>query len=84
MQKLEPRIRSRPVVARQRLVPRADSKARVEKVGSMKIARKLCITVATMAVSLGLVAIAAPAEASRDTSWGCGGLCIVLPGSPDS
>ena len=46
----------------------------------MKIARKVCITVAAMSVTLGLVAVAAPAQASRDTSWGCGGMCIVAPG----
>ena len=50
--------------------------------GRMNIARKVCITLAAMSVTLGAVAVAAPAEASRDTSWGCGGLCIVLPDLP--
>ncbi len=40
----------------------------------MKLARKVCITL-TVALSLGLVGAAAPAQAYRDTSWGCGGLC---------
>jgi hypothetical protein len=45
----------------------------------MKIARKVCITMAAMSVTFGLVAVAAPAQASRDTSWGCGGMCISVP-----
>ncbi len=43
--------------------------------------RKLCISIATLAMSIGLVGIAAPAEATKDTSWGCGGLCFAVPGS---
>jgi hypothetical protein len=43
--------------------------------------RKLCITIATLAMSFGVVGIAAPAEAMKDTSWGCGGLCFAEPGS---
>ena len=42
----------------------------------MNIARKVCITVAATAVSFGLLGVAAPAEA-RDSSWGCGGGCVV-------
>jgi len=42
----------------------------------MNFARKVCMTVAALAVSLGLIGVAAPAEATRDTSWGCGGLCV--------
>lgn len=42
----------------------------------MNITRKVCITVAAAAVSFGLLGVAAPAEA-RDSSWGCGGNCIV-------
>ncbi len=45
----------------------------------MNFARKVCITMAAMSVTLGLVMVAAPAEASRDTSWGCGGLCFAGP-----
>ena len=41
----------------------------------MRMGRKLCITVAALAVSLGLVGVAAPAQA-MDSSWGCGGACI--------
>ena len=41
----------------------------------MSMGRKLCITVAALAVSLGVVGVGAPAEA-KDSSWGCGGLCI--------
>ena len=46
----------------------------------MNVARKVCITLAALAVSLGLVGVAAPAQAYRDTSWGCGGLCFSDPG----
>jgi hypothetical protein len=42
----------------------------------MEIARKVCITLAATAVSIGVLGVASPAEA-RDTSWGCGGACIV-------
>ncbi len=42
----------------------------------MNITRKVGITVAATAVSLGLLSISAPAQA-RDTSWGCGGPCLV-------
>ena len=45
--------------------------------GAMNIVQKVCITAA--AVSLGLIGMAAPAEA-KDTSWGCGGACIAGPG----
>jgi hypothetical protein len=45
----------------------------------MNMARRVCITLAATAVSLGLLGIAAPAEAVRDTSWGCGGACIAGP-----
>ncbi len=45
----------------------------------MKFARKVCITLA-VALSLGLMGAAAPAQANRDTSWGCGGLCVSKPG----
>ncbi len=41
----------------------------------MNITRKIGITVAATAVSLGLLGVSAPAQA-RDTSWGCGGPCI--------
>ncbi len=41
----------------------------------MNIARKVGITVAATAVSLGLLGVSAPAQA-RDSSWGCGGPCI--------
>jgi hypothetical protein len=46
----------------------------------MNFARKVCMTAAALAVSLGLVGVAAPAEAYRDTSWGCGGLCFAEAG----
>ena len=47
----------------------------------MNLARKVCITVAVSAISFGLLGVAAPAQASKDTSWGCGGLCLVGPQS---
>ncbi|MDQ4052175.1 MAG: hypothetical protein M3237_05675 [Actinomycetota bacterium] len=46
----------------------------------MNLARKMCITLAATAVSVGLLGFAAPAEAARDTSWGCGGLCVTASG----
>ena len=42
----------------------------------MDITRKIGITVAATAVALGLLGVSAPAQA-RDSSWGCGGPCIV-------
>ncbi len=39
----------------------------------MKIASKVGIVVATVAMSIGL--LGSPAEANRDTSWGCPG-CV--------
>jgi hypothetical protein len=42
----------------------------------MNITRKIGITVAATAVSLGLLGVSAPAQA-RDTSWGCGGPCAI-------
>lgn len=45
----------------------------------MNFARKVCITLAVSAISLGFLGAAAPAQAAKDTSWGCGGLCIVGP-----
>ncbi|VXC37842.1 hypothetical protein [Nocardioides sp. AX2bis] len=42
----------------------------------MNITRKIGITVAATAVSLGLLGVSAPAQA-RDSSWGCGGPCLV-------
>ncbi len=44
----------------------------------MNIARKICITVAATALSLGLLGISAPAHA-KDSSWGCGGFCRTAP-----
>jgi hypothetical protein len=44
----------------------------------MTFARKLCITLAATAVSFAVLGVSAPAEA-KDTSWGCGGACIVQP-----
>lgn len=44
----------------------------------MNFARKLCITVATVALSVGLVGVSAPAQA-KDSSWGCGGHCLIAP-----
>ncbi|GAA4687137.1 hypothetical protein [Nocardioides nanhaiensis] len=43
----------------------------------MNFARKVCITVAATALSVGLLGVATPAEA-RDSSWGCGGACKVV------
>ena len=40
----------------------------------MNIARKIGITLAATAVSLGLLGFATPAQA--DSSWGCGGYCF--------
>lgn len=42
----------------------------------MNIARKIGITVAATALSLGLLGVSAPAQA-KDSSWGCGGFCRV-------
>ena len=42
----------------------------------MNIARKIGITVAATALSLGLLGVSAPAQA-KDSSWGCGGSCRV-------
>ncbi len=42
----------------------------------MDLTRKIGITVAATAVALGLLGVSAPAQA-RDTSWGCGGPCVV-------
>ncbi len=42
----------------------------------MNLARKIGITVAATAISLGLLGVSAPAQA-RDSSWGCGGPCFV-------
>ena len=42
----------------------------------MNMARKVTVTLAAAAVSIGLLGVAAPAEA-RDSSWGCGGGCLV-------
>lgn len=41
----------------------------------MSFARKVGITVAATAISLGLLGVSAPAHA-KDSSWGCGGYCI--------
>ena len=46
----------------------------------MKLARTLAVTLAATGLSLGLLSVTAPA-ANADTSWGCGGLCRVAPGS---
>ncbi|MFA6299425.1 MAG: hypothetical protein WCS84_13515 [Nocardioides sp.] len=43
----------------------------------MNIARKIVITVAAGALSVGLLGISAPAQAMKDSSWGCGGYCRV-------
>ena len=43
----------------------------------MRIVRKVAVVLATAGLSLGLVGIAAPAQAI-DTSWGCGGTCRVI------
>lgn len=40
----------------------------------MNIARKLGITLAATALTLGAIGTAAPAHA-KDSSWGCGGYC---------
>lgn len=45
----------------------------------MSITRKIGIIVAATAVSLGLLGVSAPAQA-RDSSWGCGGPCLVANG----
>lgn len=42
----------------------------------MNIARKIVITVAATALSVGLLGVSAPAQA-KDSSWGCGGYCRV-------
>ncbi len=42
----------------------------------MDLTRKIGITIAATAVSLGLLGVSAPAQA-RDSSWGCGGPCAV-------
>ncbi len=42
----------------------------------MKIARKVAVVVAATGLSFGLLGIASPAQA--DSSWGCGGFCLVL------
>jgi hypothetical protein len=44
----------------------------------MNFVRRAGIMIAAAAVSIGLLGIAAPAQA--DTSWGCGGYCRTLPG----
>ena len=44
----------------------------------MKILRKAGLVVATTAVTLGLLGVAAPAQA-MDSSWGCGGYCRTAP-----
>jgi hypothetical protein len=78
----EPIIPSLPVVPRIKTPGRGRPRVwGVQKVGSMNIARKVCITLAVTAVSLGLIGVAAPAEA-RDSSWGCGGACFVGPDEP--
>ncbi len=43
----------------------------------MNLARKIGITVAATALSLGLLGVSAPAQAVKDSSWGCGGYCRV-------
>ena len=45
----------------------------------MSFTRKLGITVAATAISLGLLGVSAPAQA-KDSSWGCGGYCISTNG----
>ena len=40
----------------------------------MNIARKITITLAATALSVGLLGVSAPAQA-KDSSWGCGGYC---------
>ncbi len=42
----------------------------------MNFTRKIGILIAATAVSLGLLGVSAPAQA-RDSSWGCGGPCVV-------
>ena len=40
----------------------------------MNLARKITITLAATALSVGLLGVSAPAQA-KDSSWGCGGFC---------
>ena len=41
----------------------------------MKIARKVAVALAATGLSIGLLGVAAPAQA--DSSWGCGGWCLL-------
>ena len=43
----------------------------------MRIVSKVGIVVATAAMTIGL--LGAPAEALRDTSWGCPGCRVTVP-----
>ncbi len=44
----------------------------------MNFARRIAITLVATTLGVGVLGIAAPAQA--DTSWGCGGYCrVVLP-----
>ena len=45
----------------------------------MNFGRKVAVVLAATGLSLGLLGMSAPAQA-RDSSWGCGGYCIVAPG----
>lgn len=46
----------------------------------MNFTRKICLTVCAAILGVGAAGFAAPAQA-MDSSWGCGGMCIVKGGA---
>ena len=74
----EATFHSHRIGSRQQTLGTGHSVGPTEKVGHpMNLARKIGITVAATALSLGLLGVSAPAQAVRDSSWGCGGYCRV-------